>query len=318
MGMKQEPLVSIICLSYNHERFVAECLQSVFVQTYPALELIVVDDFSKDRSVAIIESLLRPQDKFIQNCDNQGVCQSFNRGLAQAKGKYIVDLAADDLLFPDTIAKQVAYFETLSEEYGAIFGDAVLISETGKKLGTWYKRNAQGKRLQPVPSGDVFAAVLAGTPILTVTAMTRRSVYEALDGYDESLLYEDFDFLVRASRRWKYGFNDECWVKYRQVKGSHSKQQQLRRTQQMESTWKVCEKAAVLVQTPEEITALLIRLRNGLRQCFFLEHYALGAQYAALYRKFKPLPSSLQAIAWACQLKIPFYQVYRTYQKLRR
>ena len=316
--MKEQPLVSVICLCYNHSRFVAECLESVFSQSYSAVELIIVDDFSKDNSINIIRQLLRPQDQLIVNDRNQGVCASFNRGLALAKGKYIVDLAADDCLFPHTIAQQVAYFETLPDEYGAVFGEAVLIDEAGNMLGTWYKRNSGGTLIQSIPQGDVFAAVLAGTPILTVTAMTRKEVYDALNGYDESLLYEDFDFLVRASRRWKYAFRDQYWIKYRQVRGSHSKQQLTRRTRHLETTYKVCEKALPLLKSVEEQKAFLSRVRDGIRQCFYLEHYSLVRKYAALHQRIKPLGSTYRAILWACQLRVPFYQIYRGYQKIRR
>ncbi|MDR6195528.1 glycosyltransferase [Siphonobacter sp. SORGH_AS_0500] len=312
------PLVSIICLCYNHGRFVAECLTSVFNQSYPAIECIIVDDCSTDTSVPIIQNLLRTQDQLITNRQNLGICKSFNKGLQLAKGKYIVDLAADDYLLPETIRQQVSYFETLSEEYGAIFGEAILVNEAGNKIGTWYKRDEGGQLIQSVPQGDVFAAVLAGTPILTVTAMTRKVVYDALNGYDESLLYEDFDFLVRASRHWKYAFKDEYWVNYRQVAGSQSRNQQTRRAKQLESTFMVCKKAAAMIRTPEEETALLWRLKQGIKQCFYLEHYSLVRKYATLHESLKPLSASYRAILWACQLRVPFYQIYRGYQKIRR
>ncbi|MFT4033694.1 MAG: glycosyltransferase [Siphonobacter sp.] len=316
--MINPPLVSIICLCYNHERFVAECLNAVFSQTYPAIELIIIDDYSKDNSVSVIQSMIRPQDIFIQNGHNKGICKSFNSGLARAKGKYVVDLAADDQLFPDTIARQVAFFETLSDEYGAIFGDAVLIDEQGKAIGSWRKRDVSGNVLSPVPQGDVFAEVLAGTPILTVTAMTRKTVYDALEGYDETLVYEDFDFLVRASRQWKYAYSDQQWIMYRQVPGSDSRSQALRRTKHLESTFQVCAKAAVLVKTDREREALLLRLQDGLRQCLFLEHYELAEKYVALHQQFRPLNRKYRAIAWACQKRIPFYQVYHTFQRIRK
>ncbi len=313
-----QPLVTIICLCYNHERFIQECLNSVFTQTYPAIELIIVDDGSYDNSVKVIQTFLRADDQFIVNTHTKGICRSFNAALSLAKGKYIVDLAGDDYLFPPTIQQQVNALESLSEEYGAVFSDAQLVSENGKALGTWYKRNKKGKIYQPVPSGDVFEAVLSGTPILTVTAMTRKLVYDALSGYDESLVYEDFDFLVRASRHWKYSFQDQVWVAYRQVKNSDSSKQTLRRTKHLESTLVVCEKAADLLRTPAEKLALLWRLKQGMRQCFYLEHYSLVKKYATLHQSLQPLSSAYQAILWACQLRIPFYQIYRGYQRIRR
>ena len=92
------PVVSVICLCYNHKRFVEEAIQSVLDQTYSNVELIVVDDSSTDGSQAVIESLManNPAVKFIPLSSNQGNCRAFNLGWKYASGKYIIDLSADD------------------------------------------------------------------------------------------------------------------------------------------------------------------------------------------------------------------------------
>src|SRR5687767_6161263 len=104
-----DPLVSVICLCYNQARFVREAVASVLAQTYPHVELIIVDDASTDDSAAVIRSIV--QDNPAIRClvleKNVGNCKAFNTGLSLAKGDYIIDLAADDLLLPRRIESGV-------------------------------------------------------------------------------------------------------------------------------------------------------------------------------------------------------------------
>ena len=111
--MQNFPLVSVICLSYNHEAYVVEALNSVINQTYPNVELLIADDCSKDNSVAVINDWLKEHSNvhFIANEINLGSNKTFNQLAKIAKGEYIIDLAADDVLFPNCIEKQIATFQ---------------------------------------------------------------------------------------------------------------------------------------------------------------------------------------------------------------
>ena len=108
--MQKNPLVTVICLSYNHEKFVVEALNSVLQQNYSPVELIVVDDCSTDKSASIIDSWCLQQNNitFIKNEQNSGNTKSFNTALKIASGDYIIDLAADDVLTYEGIELQVA------------------------------------------------------------------------------------------------------------------------------------------------------------------------------------------------------------------
>src|SRR6188768_2547720 len=130
------PLVSIICLSYNHERFVQEAIGSVLQQTYPNIELIVVDDGSTDNSADAISNLLSkyPSVSFLRLEKNMGYCKAFNQGLARATGDFIIDLAGDDILLPERVAEGVKAFQAVGDEYGLNFTDAELINEEGKPI----------------------------------------------------------------------------------------------------------------------------------------------------------------------------------------
>ncbi|MBV6645362.1 MAG: glycosyltransferase family 2 protein, partial [Cyclobacteriaceae bacterium] len=95
--MSNQPLVSIICLCYNHEKYVRQAVESALNQTYPLIEVIIIDDHSTDNSLQMIEKLQQsyPQLRVLSNEENMGNCKSFNKALKLAKGEFIIDLAAD-------------------------------------------------------------------------------------------------------------------------------------------------------------------------------------------------------------------------------
>ncbi|HEY9851383.1 MAG TPA: glycosyltransferase family A protein [Leptolyngbyaceae cyanobacterium] len=100
------PLVSIIIPCYNAEFWIAETLQSALSQTWQSKEIIVVDDGSTDKSLAIIRKFNSPQVKVIVQ-KNIGASSARNRALKEAQGDFIQYLDADDLLAPDKIERQV-------------------------------------------------------------------------------------------------------------------------------------------------------------------------------------------------------------------
>src|SRR6185436_18882244 len=103
--MMPSPTVTVICLCYNHARFVEEAIESVLNQSYANIQLIVVDDASTDKSAEVIKQLINKHSsiEFLPLQTNLGNCKAFNQGLARAKGEYVIDLAADDVLLPTRI-----------------------------------------------------------------------------------------------------------------------------------------------------------------------------------------------------------------------
>lgn len=279
-----KPLVSIICLCYNHAPWVVEALNSAFLQAYPALELIVVDDGSTDNSRESIEGWLqdKPQVQYLPLVENVGNCRAFNMGLALARGKYVIDLAADDVLLPERVAIGVEALEQAGDQWGVHFTDAWYIDERGKLLKAHYKRNEKGELLQPIPQGWVYPQVVARYFICTPSMMMRKAVLDVLGGYDERLAYEDFDFWVRSARHWKYLYTDRILVKKRIVPLSWSSRQYEIASAQLASTLQVCEKASKLNQNKDEDRALGIRLGYEIRQAIRYRHWELGARMLEL------------------------------------
>ena len=296
-----EPMVTIIALSYNHEQFLEPALRSLAQQTYSAIELIVVDDASTDQSVTIVRSYLekKPPDFPVKTLflpKNIGNCAAFNRGLALAKGKYIVDFATDDIMLPQRIEQQVAYFESLSNDYGVIFTEAEYIDEKGKHL--WYHYRDRLKHIRPIPVGDVYADVLARYFISPPTMMVRKRVLDELGGYDEQLAYEDFDFWVRSARNWKYAYLNECTTQVRKHKDSMSAQQYQPKDPQLHSTYLVCQKAFELNRNDKEEKALATRLKYELRRAFRSGNFREVRSFYKLLRKTKAKTLPYSILYW--------------------
>jgi len=279
-----QPLVSVICLCFNHKKFIERAVKSVLEQTYENIELIIVDDASKDGSSETISSLSKQLGiKAILNPTNLGNCKSFNLAFKVSKGDYIIDLAADDVLFPGRVQTGVEVLEQKGKNFGVHFCDIELIDEQGKTLGTHFKRNPFGQLIETVTDGDIYKTLLEKYYISTPTMMIRREVLEKLGGYDESLSYEDFDFWVRSSRDFQYCFTNQVQMQKQIISHSHSTTQYQRKNPHCLSTAKVCKKALNLNTSPEENMALLIRVNYELKWALITENW----EAAQLFIKIK-------------------------------
>jgi glycosyltransferase involved in cell wall biosynthesis len=212
------PLVSAIVLCYNHARFVVEALESVRLQTYPRIQLIILDDCSKDASVSIIKNWIEQcgfDCIFLRHERNQGLCASLNHALEHAQGKYLAAFAADDLWLPNKTAYQVELLERGPEIVAVTFSDAFQINDAGARLPEAF---ISAHRPMPrIPTGKIFDQLWEGNFIPAMTAMIRRKCLEQVGHYDESLAYEDWDMWLRLSQRFEFLFCPEPLACYRLV-----------------------------------------------------------------------------------------------------
>ncbi|TXK47143.1 glycosyltransferase [Pontibacter qinzhouensis] len=318
--MSQLPLVTIICLCYNHQRFLHEALDSVLAQTYPNLELLVVDDCSTDSSPAIIQDYCSrfPQLRFISTGHNRGNCAAFNMAWREAKGEFIIDFATDDVLLPERVAEQVAAFRKLDSTYGVLYSDAEYIDDNSRHLSYHCHRDKNRQVTSFAPSGDVFAAMLERYFICPPTMLMRRQVLEELQGYDETLAYEDFDFWVRSSRSYKYFFLDKVTTRRRVHNSSLSKSWYSPGSRLLSSTVRVCEKAKLLVRTPAERAALAKRLEYEARQAYFTANYKEAHELLLLLQQVAGLSAVYKLIFFLNKRKVNLTFVRRLYQALRQ
>jgi len=262
------PLVSVICLSHNHEPYVKEAINSILHQSYNKIEIIAVDDCSNDSTQKILKDLdqKHAQIQSILLDTNVGNCKAFNIGLSQAKGDFIIDLSADDVLLPDRIIEGLIDFNKYGQEYGVNFTDAAYINSSGNLIGYHYKRDKNKQLISKVPEGTIYKDLLASYIICTPTMMTRKQIYDQLGGYDEDLYYEDFDFWIRSGKITKYCYTDKVLVKKRVLNDSLSAKQYISNSKFLQSTYKVCLKAEQFNETDEDRQALLQRVQFEFRK----------------------------------------------------
>lgn len=279
------PLVSVICLCYNHAQYVEEAILSVINQTYPSVELIVIDDASTDDSVVVIKDILKNKDqiKFIQLENNIGNCAAFNRGFEISSGAYIIDLAADDVLLPNRIEDGVKALEGAGDSFGVQFSDAELIDGPGNSIGL----HSDNYPHRTIPQGSIYCDLIERYFILSPTMLIRRQVLELLDGYDEELAYEDFDFWVRSSRHYQYLYIPKPLIKRRILDHSMRSKQFVRGSAQLKSTFVVCKKINELNETQEEKQALIGRIHYEIKVCLKLLDLSLAIDYFRLLKSIK-------------------------------
>lgn len=291
--MQNAPLVTVICLCYNHEKFVIQSLNSVLNQSYPNIELLIADDCSSDNSVNIIEKWLtdHPEVKFKANTVNLGNTKTFNSLFNQSKGEFIIDLAADDVLKTECIAKQVRAFQE-NTTISIVYGNVELISENNDHLGYYFPVNNYQKAISKPASGDIYMEMLSqSSKICSVSSMIKREVLEELGGYDENLAYEDLDIWIRASRNKIFYFIDEILVKRREITSSLGSQFFVKNNQRTRtinhSSYLVIKKAIVLNKTKEENKALMKRLHYEMMKAYKTNDFLLFLKYVPLELKLR-------------------------------
>jgi glycosyltransferase involved in cell wall biosynthesis len=188
------PLVSILIPCYNAERYVVAAVQSALDQTWPAKEIVVVDDGSTDRSGAILDSFRAKGVKVIHQ-DNRGQCAAANRAFQESHGDYIKFFDADDLLEPRTVELQMGRLAAdttavASGEWGRFYGD---------DLSTFRLNPQSVWRDMDALDWLVEAWVDARPMMQCALFLIPRPVLERSGLWDERLsLINDFEFFARV------------------------------------------------------------------------------------------------------------------------
>lgn len=224
-------MVSIIVPLYNAEKFIWETVQSVINQTYKDFELLLVDDCSTDRSLAAAEAINDSRVRVIRQEQNAGAYAARNRGLSEAKGRYIAFLDADDKWEPTKLEDTLKFME--EKNAGFVFTSYEFADE--KCVGT-------GKVVR-VPETISYKQALSNTTIFTSTVLIdREKVADELIKMP-NIKSEDTATWWQILRAGHTGYGlDKNLVKYRRSAGtlSSNKVEALRRI------WNLYRKAAGL------------------------------------------------------------------------
>lgn len=240
------PTVSVLMAVYNSERYLALAVNSILNQTYRDFELIVVDDGSTDRSLAILQACAAHDSRLrLTSRANRGIPYTRNELLSQATSELIAVMDADDIARPNRLACQVAFMQQHPEV--VCLGSAFELIDAKGRLIT---------RL-PVPLNDaqIQPQILAGhAAIFQPCAMMRRQAVLQVGAYNEEMTQaEDLDLWLRLGEIGKLANLPEALMQYRLHPNSVSEQDcALQRQKAREACQQACDRRGLVSQFEAE------------------------------------------------------------------
>ncbi len=209
---RTEPRVSIVIPNYNHGDYLSQAIESALAQTYPQVEVIVVDDGSTDHSAQV---LARYADRV--RCihqENAGLSAARNTGLDLARGDYVALLDADDMLEPDYLQTLVPILEK-DPGLGGVYCGYRFVDQHGRPLPEVQSR--------VVPSTAFYDALLGGNFLVPESMLLRRRCYQEAGPFDTALTAcEDWDMWLRVARREQVVGTSRVLSRHRVLSGSMS------------------------------------------------------------------------------------------------
>jgi glycosyltransferase involved in cell wall biosynthesis len=200
------PSVTAVIPAHNAEDTIARAVSSALAQTYPSLEIIVVDDCSSDRTAEIVEAFVGAGVRLLRLPSQQGASRARNAGIEAATSELIAFLDSDDEWLPSKIAKQLALI-TGTEHFAFVSCSSRFISAVGEDLGDLYRWR------RPVAGPEVWKSLLARNTIATPSVLAWRRDLIELGGFDPRFrICEDQDMWIRLALRGAVGYVDEFLV----------------------------------------------------------------------------------------------------------
>jgi glycosyltransferase involved in cell wall biosynthesis len=198
--------VSAIIPTYNRREQLFRAIESVFMQTLPVAEVIVVDDGSTDGTAEAVEQRYGARIRFFRQT-NAGVSAARNRGIQESRGDWIGLLDSDDWWHPEKLKRQFMAIESFGDTSGLCFTDNLY----GGNPQMLFSRFEEVAFRDAPPMGVLDQTawrILAGRePFFTSSFLIRRSVFDEIDGFDEMLtLREDTDVAFRLSFKTQFCF----------------------------------------------------------------------------------------------------------------
>ncbi len=231
-----DKLVSVIIPAYNHENYVKKTIQSILNQTYKNIEIIILDDGSKDdtyKQIKELESLC--QNRFVRTIinrqENQGTAVTLNNLISMCLGEYIYIIASDDIALDSAIEKEANFLKE-HEEYSLVVADNEFINENGEVLYIDKKENfiknkekaayfTFGQYLQDInhfkftdEKFGTYKTLYIGNYVPN-GYMIRRSIFEKIESYTKEAPLEDWFLMLQISKYSKMKFLDEVLFLYR-------------------------------------------------------------------------------------------------------
>lgn len=238
MHEEQTPLVTVVVPVYNHEKYVVDSIRSILTQTYRNIELIVINDGSKDRSHEMVLTLVEEcKQRFVRfeyiDRQNKGLSATLNQALEMANGKYFSVLASDDVALPGKVSVLVSALEEKGPEFAAAFGNALFINDRAEKISL----DVDGSISNGVsdPSYDNFidfftrnrsvdcsidrfgsyATLIDANYLPAMSNVVRTSAILQVGGWTVGNILEDWEMWLKLSKRSRFAYVDKPLALYR-------------------------------------------------------------------------------------------------------
>lgn len=240
-----QPKVSVLIPAYNHERYIADTVQSIWDQSYPNLEIVAVDDVSSDDTFAVLRELSEGSPipmTVTRNAVNRGPAFTLNQAASLASGDLFILFSSDDLLPPDRLERQVTFLES-NPSIMILYGNGRGFDDrSNQRLGVCHPPEVI--KLLAKTAEQIYLYLITNKNCIFVhTALMRRSLFEAVGGYDETMLAEDWTLNVRIFKYLAYfrqkhhAFQNDHVFEYRLHEGQNFRNDE----RQLESKWRVIE-----------------------------------------------------------------------------
>ena len=205
-------LVSVIIPAYNSAQYLADAVESVFAQTYSAVECIVVDDGSTDHTQELLKELLKVHPGLkIARKKNGGLSSARNMGLRECTGDFVSFLDADDVLLSDKIERQVTFLNA-HPDVGIVYGDCLIATETLRPVEMYTAE--MPRELEPID------ALCYRNWFGVMIPLVRRTVTDRVGEFDEELASaEDWDYWIRCAKVTRISYLAGAVSLYRQHTG---------------------------------------------------------------------------------------------------
>jgi len=204
--MKQ-PLVTVLMPVHNAERFLKEAINSILQQSFTDLELLIINDGSTDNSLSIIQKYNDPRIRVITNEINKGISYSLNLGIQSSKSSLIARMDADDISYPERIAKQYHYMQA--------HPDCALLNTWAREM----TEDGETVRIEKFKSEFYYYNMTFECWTYHPSVMYRKEAVLAVGGYSQQHS-EDYALFCNLLRRYKMFNLEEVLLDYRISKSS--------------------------------------------------------------------------------------------------
>jgi glycosyltransferase involved in cell wall biosynthesis len=216
----EKALVSVIVPAFNAATYIRQTLDSVLAQTYRTIEVIVVDDGSRDSTANIVEEFVARDPRFqLIRQSNAGVGAARNTAIRKARGKYLAPLDADDLWSPEKLEAQVACMEQSGIDTGLVYCSSTLIDEQGKVLHSGETKTLEGRLRHAMVLKNLLGN--ASVPLFRASALEKVGLYLTREQQGGQGC-EDWDLALRIAETFNIHVVPEHLVGYRQCASAMS------------------------------------------------------------------------------------------------